>query len=154
MPSGTKRESFRQLLLAWWRGWKHKRQAVAELDCCGSEAEDIARDLGVAPGELRVLAAKRPDAASLLYQRLDSLKLDARRIAESEGATLHDLQRLCTACGSKARCVRDLAEHPSDPAWHSYCPNAGTLDALSIEAADAKAIARLERRQAIARRMQ
>jgi hypothetical protein len=143
-----------EILLAWWQNWKHRRNALAELACCGSEVENVARDVGVTPGELRVLAAKRPDAASLLYPRLASLKLDADRIAVTDGAVLQDLQRLCTACKSKSRCARDLADHASTPDWEAYCPNADTLRALTTEAEDDRALRRLERRQARARMVQ
>ena len=143
-------EAFR----AWWQNWKQKRNALAELERCGSELGHIARDVGVTPAELHVLAAKRPDAADLLYQRLAALKLDAREISVTEGAVLRDLQRLCTACQSKGRCARDLAHDSSAPDWQIYCPNADTLEALTTEAEDEKAVARLERRAERARRVQ
>jgi len=94
---GAKHETLGEAFRAWWLNWKHTRRTLAEL-ASGSEVEHVARDAGVTPGELRVFAAKRPDAASLLYQRLAALKLDADRIAITDGAVLHDLQRLCTAC--------------------------------------------------------
>jgi Family of unknown function (DUF6455) len=143
------------ILLAWWQGWKRKRNALAELTYCGSEAVRIARDIGVAPAELRVLAAKRPDSADLLHRRLALLRLDADYIAVADGvAVVRDLQRVCTACDSKARCARDLAAHPSTANWQDYCPNADTLEALATEANDEKALVRLERRQARNRSMQ
>jgi hypothetical protein len=148
-----KHRTLGEILLTCWENWKHRRNALAELASCGSEVENVARDVGVTPGELRVLAARRPDASSLLYQRLASLKLDADRIAVSEGAVLQDLQRLCAACKSKSRCARDLSEHASIPEWEAYCPNADTLRALSTEADNDRALRRLERRQVRAGRI-
>src|SRR5262249_19000606 len=64
-------------LADWWRGWRQSGNGVAELQACGSEVRQIADDLGLSPGELRVIAAKRPDAADLLTARLTGLHLDA-----------------------------------------------------------------------------
>jgi hypothetical protein len=154
MATQAPRRTFGQILHSWWQDWRRKRNALSELERCGSEAGHIARDLGVAPGELRVLAAKRPDSADLLYQRLASLHLDADKIAVAEGAVLRDLQRHCSLCGTKGKCARDLANGSPAADWQEYCPNAGTLEALTTETENERALARLERRQTRARRIQ
>jgi uncharacterized protein YjiS (DUF1127 family) len=138
------RRTLREALLARWRDWRRKRNALAELDCCGSEGNHIAHDIGVTPAELGVLAAKRPDSAALLYPRLAALHLDAKTIATTQGAVMRDLQRLCTACNSKVRCERDLATDASSPQWQAYCPNTSTLTALAEEAETEQALRRLE----------
>jgi hypothetical protein len=118
----------------WWRSWSHRRRSLAELECCGpAEIEHIARDLGVSRAELSVLAGKWPDAADLLSRRLEQVNLDRPELARVEPQVLHDLERVCTLCGSKRRCDHDLAIHPSHPAWTEYCPNAPTLSALIAE---------------------
>jgi hypothetical protein len=58
------------------------------------------------------------------------LHLDAAAISRDEPLIMRDLERVCTTCGSKRRCVRDLVRYPDDQAWRAYCPNAMTLDAL------------------------
>ena len=135
-------------LTEWWRNWRHRRAAVAELANCGPEMASIAHDVGLAPADLCVLAAKRPDAADLLSQRLAALQLDTGDLSVSAGPVVRDLQRLCTVCESKGRCVRDLDEHPLSEDWRDYCPNAGTLESLVADADEQRALARLERRQA------
>jgi hypothetical protein len=114
---------------------------MADLDCCGpAEAERIARDVGVSGADLSILAGKWPDAADLLYWRMNEIKLDRKEITQAEPQVMRDLQRVCTVCGSKRRCEHELAKNPSDPAWQKYCPNATTLSALTVErAAKAKA---------------
>jgi len=134
-------------LADWWRGWRQSQNGVAELQACGSEVRQIADDLGLSPGELRVIAAKRPDAAHLLTERLAGLHLDAGKLANENGPVLRDLQRVCTRCGSKTRCALDLAAQPSPDDWQTYCPNAPTLNSLKEEADEEKAIARLIHRQ-------
>ena len=117
-------------MTAWWRNWRAARERVGELDDCGSEVVHIARDLGLAPSELRTIAARRPDAADQLKLRLEALHIDAAALQRDEPLIMRDLERVCTQCGSKRRCVRDLARFPDDTAWLAYCPNANTLDAL------------------------
>jgi hypothetical protein len=66
---------------------------------------------------------------------MEHLKLDTADIARVEPPVIRDLQRVCTLCESKRRCMRDLAKRPSDPVWQDYCPNAMTLRALLAERA-------------------
>ena len=114
---------------------------MADLDNCGSaEMERIARDVGVSGTDLSILAGKWPDAAELLYWRMNEIKLDRMEITQADAEVMRDLQRVCTVCGSKRRCEHELAKNPSDRAWEKYCPNVTTLSALAAErAARAKA---------------
>ena len=97
---------------------------------CGAELARIARDVGISPAELYTIAAKRPDAAEPLKLRLEALHLDRAALARDEPLVMRDLERVCSVCGSKRRCERDLARFPDETAWRAYCPNAMTLDAL------------------------
>jgi hypothetical protein len=125
----------------WWRSWKGRRRAIVDLNGCGpAEVERIARDVGVSGADLSILAGKWPDAADLLYWRMNEINLDRMEITQADPQVMRDLQRVCTVCGSKRRCEHELANNPSDPAWQRYCPNATTLLALVAErAAKAKA---------------
>jgi hypothetical protein len=50
----------------WWRDWRQAR-ALGERDRCGVEDPGwIARDVRLAPDDLRILAGKWPDAGRLL----------------------------------------------------------------------------------------
>jgi hypothetical protein len=122
-------------LSAWWHNLRAAFARFGELDRCGGELERIARDVGLAPSELRTIAAKRPDAADQLKLRLEALHLDRDALLHDDPLVMRDLERVCTACGSKRRCVRDWARFPDDAAWRGYCPNAMTFDALSDQTA-------------------
>jgi hypothetical protein len=54
-------------------------------------------------------------------------------VLHADPMVVRDLERVCTVCGSKRRCDRDLAHHPDDPVWRTYCPNVQTLEALETE---------------------
>ncbi len=130
-------------VLAALRGWvRHRRlirQCRARLDACDdNEIVRIARDVGLSPSDLRHMADLGPDAAQQLLERMAVLHLDAEALAKRDPSTMRDLQRLCSACVSKKRCQRDLLLAPDDPHWRQYCPNAGTLDAVRSEAANAR----------------
>jgi hypothetical protein len=56
-----------------------------------------------------------------------ALDLDPAEVAHAFPVTSHDLQRVCTLCADKRRCMRDLSRNPDDPHWKDYCPNAETL---------------------------
>ncbi len=134
----AKQRTLGAMLAEWWRTWRQQRTALAELENCSSEVKRVAHDLALTPGELRVIAAKRPDAADLLPHRLAALDLDPRTLAVTEGVVLRDLQRLCTICESKGRCARDLADDTLSSDWRDYCPNAETLKSLVNETEEKK----------------
>ena len=130
------RPGFVRRLAHWWRSWNGSRRAMVELDRCGpSGMERIASDVGVSGADLSILAGKWPDAADLLYWRMNEIKLDRKEVTQAEPQVMRDLQPVCTVCGSKRRCEHQLANNPSDPAWQKYCPNATTLWALAAERA-------------------
>lgn len=121
-------------LLDWLRGRFRVRAAVAELHGLGSpELTGIAHDLGATAGELRALAGKWPDSASLLARRMSVLHLDGQEVRASEPAVNQDLQKHCSLCEAKSRYVDDLEHRPVDPKWRRYCPNSHTLLALRQE---------------------
>jgi hypothetical protein len=105
----TERPGFVRRFAHWWRNWNGRRWALADLDCCGSaEVERIARDVGVSGTDLSILAGKWPDAADLLYWRMNEIKLDRKEITQADPQVTRDLQRV-----HDARCVSN--ERP--PRW-------------------------------------
>ncbi len=132
----NERPGFVRRLAHWWRSWNGRRRTLVDFDGCGpAEMERIARDVGVSGADLFILAGKWPDAADLLYWRMNEIKLDRKEVTQVDPQVMRDLQRVCTVCGSKRRCEHELANNPSDPAWQKYRPNATTLWALAAERA-------------------
>ena len=109
---------------AWLRqAWRERRwrwDALADLDCVTAE---LARDIGLSASEMRIIAAKRPDATELLRPRLAALGIDYGRLGQTNPEILRDLARVCILCGRKRRCRHDLA-------LPTNCANAATFDAL------------------------
>jgi len=114
----------------WWRDFRARRTRLDELQSCGTELGHIARDVGLSTFDLYTIAAKRPGAADQLKQRLEALDMDRTALPHTDPRVVRDLERVCTLCGEKRQCERDLARHPDDPIWQTYCPNAHTLHAL------------------------
>jgi hypothetical protein len=115
----------------WWKKWRERNTALAELaQCGGAEMEHIARDTGLSIGDLRVLAGRWPDSADLLSRRLAALGQDAADITRGQPQVMRDLQRVCSICANKRVCEHDLDRSPGAVAWVDYCPNAETLDAI------------------------
>jgi hypothetical protein len=113
--------------------WLNEAASLRELDRCGAqEVEHIARDVGISAGELRALAARRPDRAELLHGRMATLSLDPEELAVREPSVLRDLQRLCSMCDARRRCAVDLRDRPMGPGWQEYCPNSLTLCGLAV----------------------
>ena len=71
--------------------------------------------------------------ASLLFGRMALLRIDRDELARDDPLLLRELQGICTLCGSKGECLRDLAREretgePQD--WQDYCPNVATIKVL------------------------
>jgi len=126
--------TWRQLTVATDRLWQRRISAneVEQLD--PQEMKCLAQDLGIPAGELCILAAKDKNAADLLARRMETLGLDPARV---DSAVMRDLQRCCSKCKDKGRCVHELEDHPRDPLWPKYCPNDQTLAALTEEQSSA-----------------
>jgi hypothetical protein len=118
-----------QGLLARLRDWWRRQEDLSLLD--SNEVDRIARDLGMSSDTLTKLVARGPDAANLLYERMRALGISRADVNQTASGIMRDLERTCTCCNEKGICEKDLTEHPSDPAWKEYCPNAVTLDALA-----------------------
>jgi hypothetical protein len=120
-------------LVEWWRRVRRRRNSLAELDRMHANLELLARDLSLSPWDLRAIAARWPDRGDLLRRRLTALGLDPELFSSAQSGALRDLERVCTLCGSKSRCERDLARNASSAEWRGYCLNVATLDALQRE---------------------
>lgn len=128
---GSKSQSTLRSMLAWCRT-RFKGSSESDFGCCAeAEIERMARDLRMSTSELRAVAKKGPEAADLLLRRMAALDLDPKEVVRFEPATFRDLQRVCTMCKSHRQCASDFAHGAPVSTWESYCPNTGTLAALS-----------------------
>ena len=124
-------------IVEWWRKLRRRRHCLAELDRFPAGLELLARDVNLSAWDLRAVAAKWPDGDDLLRRRLRTLQLDPELISSAQSCAHRDLERVCTLCGSKSRCERDLARNAGSADWRDYCLNVATLDALQGQATSA-----------------
>ena len=118
-----------EALLARVRDWWRRQNELSRVD--PGELGRIAQELGMSTRSLKDLAARGPDAANLLYERMRELGISKAQVDRAAEGALRDLQRTCACCNEKSTCKSDLATRPNDPVWKSYCPNAITLDSLA-----------------------
>ena len=131
VPSGGHQGwSLSQAVSKWCSAWTPAPSASSEPAYPDDDIERLAKDVAVSVPELRALVRRGPEAANLLLRRMAALNLDCAEVSRTERRTFQDLQRVCTMCGSKRRCRRDLSRRPASPDWENYCPNSGTLKAL------------------------
>ena len=147
MTTFPQHHSLMARVAGWWRGQRQRRAAMDELEGCGREIDDIARDVGLSAADLRRLAASPSGGADLLRERMAGRRIDPKIVARAEPDVMRDLERVCALCGSKRRCERDLALDLHDRRWRAYCPNMQTLDALAEEAAEDRLRRVLDRRR-------
>lgn len=95
----------------------------------GSEAELVARELGLSVSELTTIAARRPET-NLLQERMHRLGISEISRDWRATSVMRDLQRVCTLCTSQRICKHDLASKNGSDRWRAYCPNTQTFDAL------------------------
>ena len=133
--SGRKQAPLIESVLLAFAGWYRKqreiRQSLNIFDGIDDrQVKQMANDLHLSPADLRGMVRRGPDAAKLLYERMSVLHLDADRLESKDPAVMRDLQRLCSTCTTKKRCLKELAQDPGSAAWREHCPNENTLVAL------------------------
>ncbi len=129
-PAHAAVESVLGAIADWVNHYRGVRQDDAFWSCNRDQVQQVAKDLGITAHDLREVAERGPHAADLLEKLLVALDIDPAALARSNPATLRDLQRLCSACGNKGRCERELVKGSAAAQFRKYCPNAFTLDAL------------------------
>ena len=130
--SNNQGHTFAAGIARWWRNWIGNRAGRAELESFSSdELRCVAMDVGVNARELCSMAGRWPESSNLLLRRMAALGLDTTEIARSQPSVSNDLNRLCSLCVSKKRCDHELAANAKASGWQEYCPNVGTLKALT-----------------------
>lgn len=118
-------------IVSHWFDWFTRTFAPSELSQLDrQQVNELARDMGVTPQQLISMEETGGSAASQLPKRLRALHLDEKKLPVTDWAALRDMQRVCSVCGTKWQCEKDLRDWPDDPKWQEYCPNAETLRGL------------------------
>ena len=79
----------------WWR-----RQG--ELNALGNkEIGRVAEDLCISTDTLRDLVARGPEAANLLYERMQALGISKADVDKAAQGVMRDMQRTCACCNEK-----------------------------------------------------
>jgi len=118
-----------------WRGALHRRRSMFELAACSpSDLHRIAQDVGISERDLRSLTTcSHPGPSELMPKRLQYLGLDPAFVKHALTATYRDMERVCGTCKSWRRCERDLAKGDIQAGMQTYCLNASTIDALTVD---------------------
>ena len=120
----------------WQRAVLYRR-SMAELAACPpNELHRIAQDVGLSERDLRSLACSHPGPSELMPRRLQELRLDPAFVKYARTATYRDMERVCGTCKAWRRCARDLAKGDVQAGMRSYCLNAPTIDALTVDRLD------------------
>lgn len=122
--AGVSATSFIKRLHDWWR--YHNELGNLPRD----ELEHMAGEFGMTGRDLEALAARGPQGADLLYQRMRALGLSRSDVERIGHGLMRDLERTCACCNDKSQCKKDLAARPGDAAWKDYCPNAVSLESV------------------------
>ena len=117
-------EHFLTRLRAWWQ----HRNELGSID--PNELERIAGEIGMTGRNLQQLAARGPDAADLLLERMQTLGVTREDIERVSRGLMRDLEQTCTCCNEKGACSHDLATRPDADAWKDYLPNAISLNSV------------------------
>ena len=120
------------------REWFATQAGREELRRLGDqEIGRIARDTGFSVDELYQLNRLGPRDAGLLPHRLKLQGLDPREIGNRRPSLMRDMERVCSFCQRHGTCARELARpFPQSDRWKTYCPNAATIEALTMKATE------------------
>ena len=131
MPSCAKPYARLELLIGTFADWlKHRRELNELHKLDGAEFARIASDLQISPDDLDTLVAKGPQAGDELGKLLQALGIDEASLARAQPLVRRDMERVCSLCGHKRECDRDLMAGASAQRYEGYCPNAPTIAGL------------------------
>lgn len=126
---------------ARWQRFLLNRQVIAnDVQLAPSELQRRSRDIGLDEQDQRTIGCSSSGPTELMPQRLKQLGLDPAFILHALPMTYRDLERLCSHCRSWQHCARDLSNEDVQSGMDSYCLNAVTIDALTVEQADTQRI--------------
>jgi hypothetical protein len=117
----------------WQRFLQDRRSALELATIPPSELRRIAREVGLSEGNLEALSHNHPGPTELMPQRLQELGLDPEFIRHAQPATYRDMEKTCGTCSAWRRCARDLANGDVQTGMGTYCVNASTIDALTVD---------------------
>jgi hypothetical protein len=118
-------------LIKTFADWlQHRRELneIRQLD--RGEFDRIAADLEISSADLDELVRHGAHGADELPLLLNALNIDQASLERVHPLVLRDMERVCTLCGHKARCDRDLVAGTSAEHFSSYCPNEPTIKQL------------------------
>lgn len=120
-----------QDLIDSFAGWlKHRRELNELRQLDHDNFARIAADLRIAPDDLEELVRHGHHAADELPKMLEQLGISAEQLGRTQPLLLRDMERVCSMCGHKGQCDRDLASGTAAENYHGYCGNASTLESL------------------------
>ncbi|WP_371332096.1 DUF6455 family protein [Bosea sp. BIWAKO-01] len=117
-------ESIRQ----WWRVqvFLRKLEALGQVTTA-----ELARDNAVSEADFRRLASLDDTDSALLRRLLWRLGFDPEQLNRRHAGVMRDMAVVCAGCTMRRRCRSDL-DLQGVPLRHGrYCPNTGTIRALS-----------------------
>jgi hypothetical protein len=132
MANPADQRSLLLLRTRWQRFLRNWRWKAEWPICPASEPRLIAGDVGSSERGLRGLHCSHPGPTELMPERLRQLGLDPAFIELDMPTTYRDLKRVCAACKSWRRCLRDLANNDVQAGMQGYCLNGPTIDALTV----------------------
>ncbi|BAC45762.1 blr0497 [Bradyrhizobium diazoefficiens USDA 110] len=120
-----------QDLIDSFASWlKHRREMNEMRQLDRADFDRIASDLRIAPDDLEELVRHGKHAADELPKMLEQLGISAEGLGRAQPLLLRDMERVCSLCGHKGQCDRDLADGTAAENYHGYCGNAATLESL------------------------
>jgi hypothetical protein len=93
------------------------------------ELDELARDLGVSPNDLRYVLNSAPDSLQL-PEMLKALGIDEISLRRVQPTLLRTLQRRCAQCEVVGRCRHSLDRRTATQDYQQFCPNAAALTAF------------------------
>ena len=116
-------------LQSWIQRWQRatrNRRSFRELDALSSTDQRHQADL-------RRFNCTHEGPAQLMPERLRQVGIDPAFVKYARTGTYRDLERVCATCRSATRCAKDLAHGAVQAGMDSYCPNATTIDCLTVD---------------------
>jgi hypothetical protein len=111
--------------------WRDRRARLDEIDAADTETlREIAGEFGLSVAEFRETVIQGDGADGLMERMMAEQGLAVEDLRDRMPGVVRDIEIICSRCGAKGRCGRELANGTAAEHAHEFCPNAPTFEAL------------------------
>lgn len=114
-----------------YKDWRQRSAALQEISQLGNDGERMLAECGLSQSDFRQAMRVAFASKVLLPEAVKSKGIDAEAFENRYPVWNRDMRRTCMMCSVRRLCSDRLSTGQFETSYRDFCPNAGSLDALT-----------------------